>query len=307
MIELKGLSRSFGKNRVVDNINLTINQGEVFGFLGPNGAGKTTTVRMLACLIRPSEGTALIDGLDIRKERDAMQIRQKIGMLTESPGLYDTLSANRNLEFYAKLYDVPEAKRKERIEYYLKMMGLWERRNEPVGGFSKGMKQKMAIARCLIHEPKVLFLDEPTSGLDPEASRVVRDFILELKGEGRTIFLCTHNLDEADRICDRIGIMKSTILGVDEPSRLKNELYGRTIAVQVKQVTPALVESVKALGFVKDLSSDGNTLIITVGTPEQDNPALVRALVSLGADVQFIYERKHSLEEVYFKIMGAAK
>src|SRR5271157_4951797 len=303
MIELKGLSRSFGKNRVVDNINLTINQGEVFGFLGPNGAGKTTTVRMLACLIRPSEGTALIDGLDIRKERDEMQIRQKIGMLTESPGLYDTLSANRNLEFYA----VPEAKRKERIEYYLKMMGLWERRNEPVGGFSKGMKQKMAIARCLIHEPKVLFLDEPTSGLDPEASRVVRDFILELKGEGRTIFLCTHNLDEADRICDRIGIMKSTILGVDEPSRLKNELYGRTIAVQVKQVTPALVESVKALGFVKDLSSDGNTLIITVGTPEQDNPALVRALVSLGADVQFIYERKHSLEEVYFKIMGAAK
>jgi ABC-2 type transport system ATP-binding protein len=307
MIEMKGLSRSFGKNRVVDNINLTINKGEVFGFLGPNGAGKTTTVRMLACLIKPSEGTALIDGLDIRKEHEAMQIRQKIGMLTESPGLYDTLSANRNLGFYAKLYDVPEAKRKERIEHYLKMMGLWERRNEPVGGFSKGMKQKMAIARCLIHEPKVLFLDEPTSGLDPEASRIVRDFILELKGEGRTIFLCTHNLDEADRICDRIGIMKGTILGVDEPSRLKSELYGRSIAVQVQQVTPALVESVKALGYVKNLAANGNTLTMTVGAPEQDNPALVRTLVSLGADVQFIYERKHSLEEVYFKIMGASK
>jgi ABC-2 type transport system ATP-binding protein len=307
MIEMKGLSRSFGITRVVDNLNLTVNEGEVFGFLGPNGAGKTTTVRMLACLIRPTDGTALVNGLNIRNEKEAMRIRREIGLLTESPGLYDTLSAHRNLEFYAKLYDVPETKRNERIEHYLKMMGLWEKRKEPVGGFSKGMKQKMAIARCLIHEPKVLFLDEPTSGLDPEASRVVRDFILELKGEGRTIFLCTHNLDEADRICDRIAIMKGAILGVDTPSRLKNDLYGRSISIQLKEVTPGLVEKVQALGFIKNLSVSGNTLTLSVSAPEQDNPSLVRALVSMGADVQFVYENKHSLEEVYFKVTGAAK
>jgi ABC-2 type transport system ATP-binding protein len=307
MIEIKGLSRSFEKIRVVDNLNLNINDGEVFGFLGPNGAGKTTTVRMLACLIRPTEGTAIIDGLDIRDESDAMKIRQKIGMLTESPGLYDTLSAYRNLDFYAKLYDVPASKREERIEHYLKMMGLWEKRGEPVGGFSKGMKQKMAIARCLIHEPGVLFLDEPTSGLDPEASRIVRDFILELKSEGRTIFLCTHNLDEADRICDRIGIMKGTILGMDTPSRLKNELYGRSVTIQLKEVTPAIVEGVGSLSYVKNMSSNGNKLTMNVSVPEEENPALVRTLISLGAEVQFIYENKHSLEDVYFKIMGAAK
>lgn len=307
MIEMKGLSRSFGKTRVVDNLNLTISEGEVFGFLGPNGAGKTTTVRMLTCLIRPTEGTAFLDGLDVRKESDAMNIRKKVGLLTESPGLYDTLSARRNLEFYAKLYEVPEAKRNERIEHYLRMMGLWEKRNEPVGGYSKGMKQKMAIVRCLIHEPKVLFLDEPTSGLDPEASRVVRDFILELKKEGRTIFLCTHNLDEADRICDRIAIIKGTILGVDAPSRLKDDLYGRSISVQLNIIPPALVENLRALPFVKNLAVSGNTLTMNVSAPEQDNPSLVRELVSMGADVQFVYENKHSLEEVYFKVTGAAK
>lgn len=307
MIDITGLSRSFGENKVVDNLNLTIKEGEVFGFLGPNGAGKTTTVRMLACLIRPTEGTATIDGLDIRKEADAMEIRRRVGMLTEAPGLYDTLSAYRNLEFYAKLYDVEENRRKERIEHYLKLMGLYEKRNEPVGGFSKGMKQKMAIARCLIHEPKVLFLDEPTSGLDPEASKMVRDFIVELKGEGRTIFICTHNLDEADRICDRIGVMKKTLLGVDAPSHLKKDLYGSSVTVQLRAVTPAMLESLRSLSFIKNLSANSNTLTMNIGAPEQDNPLLVKTLVSLGADVQYVYENKHSLEEVYFKIMGASK
>ncbi len=307
MIDIKGLSRSFGKNLVVDNLNLQINEGEVFGFLGPNGAGKTTTVRMLSCLIRPTSGTATIDGLDIRSESEAMGIRRKVGLLTESPGLYDTLSAHRNLEFYAKLYDVPETKRNERIEHYLKLMELWEKKDQPVGGFSKGMKQKMAIARCLIHEPKVLFLDEPTSGLDPEASRMVRDFILELKKEGRTIFLCTHNLDEADRVCDRIGIFKGSLLGVDTPSRLKNDLYGRSITVQLKEVSPAIIENVRALSYVKNLDVQGNLLKMNVSAPEQDNPLLMRTLISLGAEVQFVYENKHSLEEVYFKVTGAAK
>jgi ABC-2 type transport system ATP-binding protein len=307
MIETIGLSRSFGNKIVVNGLDLSVREGEVFGFLGPNGAGKTTTVRMLACLIRPTGGEAFIDGLSILDGRDAMMIRKRIGLLTESPGLYDTLSAWRNLEFYARLYDVPEARRRERIEHYLRMMGLWDRRDEPVGGFSKGMRQKMAIARCLIHEPEVLFLDEPTSGLDPEASRMVREFILDLKGEGRTIFLCTHNLDEADRICDRIGIFRGRLLGVDAPSRLKAELYGRSIAIQLREATPQLVEGIRSLGFVKNVEVNGNTITMSVDSPEESNPAILRALVAMGADVQFIYEKGHSLEDVYFKIMGAAE
>ncbi|AFD00997.1 ABC-type multidrug transport system, ATPase component [Methanocella conradii HZ254] len=307
MIETRGLTRSFGNNRVVNGLDLSVREGEVFGFLGPNGAGKTTTVRMLACLIRPTEGEAFIDGLSILDERDAMMIRKRIGLLTESPGLYDTLSAWRNLDFYARLYEVPEARRRERIEHYLRMMGLWDKRDEPVGGFSKGMKQKMAIARCLIHEPKVLFLDEPTSGLDPEASRIVREFILDLKSEGRTIFLCTHNLDEADRICDRIGIFKGRLLGVDAPSRLKAELYGRSISIQLKGITPQIVDSIRLLNYVKNVVVNGNTITMSVDSPDENNPDLLRVLVSMGAEVQFIYENRHSLEDVYFKITGAAK
>ncbi|WP_174589952.1 ABC transporter ATP-binding protein [Methanocella conradii] len=307
MIETRGLTRSFGNNRVVNGLDLSVREGEVFGFLGPNGAGKTTTVRMLACLIRPTEGEAFIDGLSILDERDAMMIRKRIGLLTESPGLYDTLSAWRNLDFYARLYEVPEARRRERIEHYLRMMGLWDKRDEPVGGFSKGMKQKMAIARCLIHEPKVLFLDEPTSGLDPEASRIVREFILDLKSEGRTIFLCTHNLDEADRICDRIGIFKGRLLGVDAPSRLKAELYGRSISIQLKDITPQIVDSIRLLNYVKNVIVNGNTITMSVDSPDENNPALLRVLVAMGAEVQFIYENRHSLEDVYFKITGAAK
>jgi ABC-2 type transport system ATP-binding protein len=305
MIEAKGLSRSFGKTKVVDNLNFTVGEGEVFGLLGPNGAGKTTTVRMLSCLISPGEGTAYIDGLDVRKESDAMRIRSIIGLLTETPGLYDTLSAYKNLDFYGKLYDVPDEKRKERIEYYLRMMELWDKRDLPVGSFSKGMKQKMAIARCLLHEPKVVFLDEPTSGLDPEAARIVRDFIMELKGEGRTIVLCTHNLDEADRLCDRIGFLKGTILSIDTPSRLRDDLYGHTVVITLREVKQPFVDMLKSMDYVSDVEQDGSSISLKVAAPEQHNPEIVRALVGAGADVQFVSESRHSLEEVYFKIMGA--
>ncbi|MGD1061609.1 MAG: ABC transporter ATP-binding protein [Methanomassiliicoccales archaeon] len=197
MIETSGLSRVFDRLLAVDDVTLTIPEGEAFAFLGPNGAGKTTTVRMLCCLIAPTSGTASISGLDILDKKEQIKIRGMIGLLPENPGLYESLGAYRNLDFYARLYDVPDAQRQSRIESLLKTLGIWERRDEPVGKFSKGMKQKVAIARALVHSPKYLFLDEPTAALDPESAKTVRDFLIELKKEGVTLFLNTHNLDEA--------------------------------------------------------------------------------------------------------------
>jgi ABC-2 type transport system ATP-binding protein len=305
LIEMKHLSRSFGKATVVQDLDLSVKAGEVFGFLGPNGAGKTTTVRMLTCLIAPSSGTALVDGLDITREKEAMQIRSRVGLLTETPGMYDTLSAYKNLRFYGRLYDVEEPKLSGQIEHYLKLLGLWDKKDEPVGSFSKGMRQKCAIARSLLHDPKVLFLDEPTSGLDPEAARIVRDFVLELKKEGHTIFLCTHNLDEADRLCDRIGIFNGRLLTVDAPSHLKGELYGHQIVVKLRNASQTMVEAIKSLAFAKNVELHDSTIKLSVNSPEQDNPELVRALVRAGADVLSVTESSRSLEEVYFSVMGA--
>jgi ABC-2 type transport system ATP-binding protein len=305
LIETKSLSRSFGKAKVVNDLDLSVRSGEVFGFLGPNGAGKTTTVRLLTCLIEPTSGTATIDGLDIRKAKEAMQIRSRVGLLTETPGMYDTLSAYKNLRFYGRLYDVEEPKLGSQIEHYLKLLGLWDKKDEPVGSFSKGMRQKCAIARSLLHDPKVLFLDEPTSGLDPEAARIVRDFILELKNEGHTIFLCTHNLDEADRLCDRIGIFNGRLLSVDAPSHLKGSLYGHQIVIKLRNASQTVVEAIRSLSFAKNVELQDSTIRLSVISPEQDNPELVRTLVRAGADVLSVTESSRSLEEAYFSVMGA--
>ena len=181
MIDLQNLTRKFGNLTAVDNVTLHVEKGEVFGFLGPNGAGKTTTVRMLCCLIGKTSGEARIGNYTVDTEANCLKIRQMVGFLPENVGLYDSLSAYQNLDFYGQLYEVPESKRKENIEHLLTLLGIWERREDAVGTFSKGTKQKIAIARALIHDPQVLFLDEPTANLDPEASKTVRDFILELK------------------------------------------------------------------------------------------------------------------------------
>src|SRR5208283_3376490 len=221
MIEIANLTKKFGDVIAVDGLTLRVEEGEVFGFLGPNGAGKTTTVRMLSCLISRTSGDATIGGYDIGKSSDVQEIRKIIGLLPESVGMYDDLSAYKNLDYYGRLYECPEAERKERIEHFLRMLGLWEKRDLAAGTFSKGMKQKLAIARALIHDPQVLFLDEPTANLDPESSKTVRDFILELKKERRTIFINTHNLSEAQRICDRIGILNTRIMETGTPDQLE--------------------------------------------------------------------------------------
>ena len=188
-------------------MDLEVRRGEVLGLLGPNGAGKTTTVRLLAALIEPTEGTASVDGLDVRRQPD--EVRARVGILTETPGLYEKLSATANLDFFGRLYGLDAATRAERIERYLRLFSLWDRRDDAAGTFSKGMKQKLAIARALLHEPAVVFLDEPTAALDPEAAHIVREAIEAIRRSGRTIVLATHNLYEADRLCDRVAFVRA--------------------------------------------------------------------------------------------------
>lgn len=224
MITVENLTKKFGKIIAVEGLTFQGEEGEIFGFLGPNGAGKTTTVRMLCCLISKTSGEATIDNYDVSQAVDSLQIRKMIGLVPDNVGLYEDLTAFENLDFYGKLYEVPDVRRRENIERFLKMLDLWDRKDTRAGSFSKGMKQKLALARALVHEPNLLFMDEPTANLDPESAKTVRDFILEVKKQGRTIFLNTHNLDEAQRVCDRIGIIKTRLLQVGTPEQLRESL-----------------------------------------------------------------------------------
>lgn len=306
MIRTEGLTKIFdgdkrtGKITAVDHLDLDVKEGEVFGFLGPNGAGKTTTVRLLCTLIRPTSGRAWVNGVEVGDDDTA--IRASVGILTEQPGMYDRLSAEYNLDIYARLYGVSDPA--GQVEKYLRMLGLWDRRRDPVGSFSKGMKQKLAIARAILHEPKTLFLDEPTAALDPEAAKLVRDFIEELKTEGRTIFLCTHNLDEADRLCDRIAVFKHQIIKVDTPSRMRTSVFGRAVEFRLRRVDESMATAVKRFDFVKSAEVGDGMLVVGLDDPESGNPILVKALVEAGAEVQFVGEVRHSLEDVYLSLMA---
>lgn len=298
MITANGLTRRFGDLTAVDRLDLHIERGEVFGFLGPNGAGKTTTVRMLSALIAPTSGSATIAGNRLGSDNRA--IRQRVGVLTETPGLYKRLSAWDNLMFFANLYGIDQPDRQ--VEKYLKTFDLWDRRDGLTGTFSKGMRQKLALARALLHEPEVLFLDEPTAGLDPEAAKTVRELIESLRSKERTIFLCTHNLDEADRLCDRIALFKSRLLTVGDPQSLKEEMYGRRTVVCLANPNPGIEDALDLPFITKTEWVDGR-LLVSLSDPETDNPMLVRKLVELGADVQFVSELKMSLEDLYLDLM----
>lgn len=298
MIRTENLTRKFGDTVAVERLTLEVQEGEVLALLGPNGAGKTTTVRMLSSLLAPTAGHALVAGFDV--VREAQAVRQHVGVLTETPGLYKRLSVRRNLEFFAQLYGVKDVA--SQVERYLTLLGLWERRDDPVSVLSKGMRQKLALARALLHEPKVLLLDEPTAGLDPESALSVREFIEELKGERRTVLMCTHNLPEAERLCDRIAFLKTRLIALGNPEELKAHLFGRRTLVRLANPNPRLPQTLD-LPFVKDASLDGNVLAVAVSDPERDNPKLVRRLVELGAEIQYVTEEKRTLEDVYLELM----
>lgn len=299
MIEARGLTRTFGDLVAVEDLSLDVERGELFALLGPNGAGKTTTVRMLASLISPTRGQARVLGFDVAAE--GHQVRRRVGLLTEAPGLYDRLSAWENLMIFAQLYDVerPEAQ----VERYLRMLGIWDRRGEATGGFSKGMRQKVAVARALLHEPDVVFLDEPTSGLDPGSAKTVRDFLAELKSVGRTVFLTTHNLAEAERLADRIAVLDRVLIAVDSPARLKSNLFGRRTCVRFANAEAHLADVAARVPGVTEATWSDDELQVRLDDPEQRNPALVEALVRAGGRIVAVTEVRASLEDVYLTLV----
>ncbi len=292
-IETEQLTRTFGPLVAVDHLTLSIPAGSVFGFLGPNGAGKTTTVRMLSALIAPSSGTATVAGYQLGLQNQA--IRRSVGILTETPGLYDRLSAFENLVFFGQLYDLDARQAARQAEHYLTDMGLWDRKDDKVGGFSKGMRQKLAIARALLHEPPVVFLDEPTSGLDPEAARTVLNFIKTLRAEGRTIVLTTHILPEADEMCDLICVFQTHLIRVDSPDRLRAGLFGRGVEVRLAGDASGFANTARSLTFIKNVITNNGTLSVQLDDPDGQTPALVQALVNAGAQIRSVMPISHSL------------
>jgi ABC-2 type transport system ATP-binding protein len=302
VIDAENLTKKFGSLTAVEDLTLHVDEGEVFGFLGPNGAGKTTTVRMLCCLISKSSGSARIAGYEIGNKEDSLKIRRIIGLVPDNVGLSEHLSAYDNLDFYGKIYDCSESQRKESIKRFLEMLGLWEKRNDLAGTFSKGMKQKLAIARALIHDPQILFLDEPTANLDPESAKTVREFILELKKQKKTIFLNTHNLDEAQRICDKIGILNTKLRVTGTPQDLEEAAKGRKTVIELEQVNDVILKALKKLPL-KNLTNEGNKIMFNVVEPDKENWPAVEAIVHTGGHVNTVNVMGSTLEDVYLKLV----
>lgn len=309
VIEARGLTKVFesknGNVTAVRDLDLIVCEGEILGFLGPNGAGKTTTVRMLAGMIAPTSGEALVrtsEGMT-RAGEDGGKVHGEIGFLTEMPGFYERLTAYENLMFFANFY--PGIQPGIQIEKYLKMMGLWERKDHKVGTFSKGMKQKLSLARAILHEPRVLFLDEPTSGLDPEARMEVRDLIRGLRDEKRTVFLCTHNLEEAEMLCDRIGVFKTELVAMDTPANLRRGLFSRQMVLTLEKADDRVFDSLKKSPLVKTLArEDGQTLAVELADFDKGRADFLKTAVDAGARVLSYAEREHSLEEIYMTLLN---
>jgi ABC-2 type transport system ATP-binding protein len=305
VIEVNSLVRTFGQNRAVDGLTFHVEQGEVFGLLGPNGTGKTTTVRLLNGILPPSEGTARVFGLDPATQCEA--IRRKTGVLTETPALYERLSARENLEFFATLQGIPQSDLRRRVDEMLEFFELAARAKDKVETFSKGMKQRLALARALIHKPPLLFLDEPTSGLDPEAAQQVNDLIASLsRANGQTVVLATHNLFEAQRLCNRVAIMnKGRILALGSLKELARKLWPVTWVDITFHVKPKgnVADALKAHRGVIQASVEREALSVRVES-EDVIPEVVRHLVNGGESILRVNPRDYTLEDIYFALQA---
>ncbi len=283
------------------DVSFEIGHGEVFGFLGPNGAGKTTTVRTLGTLIAPTSGSATVAGLALETE-NGVEIRRRIAIMPESPGLYLRLSVADNLRCFADLYDVPHPS--DRIDEVLRAVNLAARSRDICGALSKGLRQRVALGRALLSDPEVLFLDEPTAGLDPVAARDVHDLIDGLRRRGTTIFLTTHRLEEAERLCDRVAILSTTLRTIGRPDELRDQLFAVTLAIRTGTPLRDPGRVFAGLPSVDDWRQDGvSGYVLAVSDQEAAAPAVTRALVAAGADVLSISPSHHSLEDVYLKLI----
>jgi ABC-2 type transport system ATP-binding protein len=303
MIHAEGLTKRFGNLTAVDHVSLDIAEGEVFGFLGPNGAGKTTMVRMLASLISTTSGTAEVAGCELGRASDELRLRAQIGVLPENVGLYESSSAYENLEYFGRLHRVDDRTLRKNIERLLRMMELWEKKDLPLGTFSKGMKQKVALARTLVHDPILLFLDEPTANLDPEAAKMVRDVILELKKEKRTIFLNTHHLDEAQRICDRVGILRTKLITTGSLDALRFGTSGKKTVVRLDRPSEEIANAVRSRLEPRTVVLSGDELTVDVTDPEHENPEIASAVIAAGGRIVQISQLSPSLEDVYLRLV----
>ena len=296
------LGKRFGDRIAFDDVSFEIGHGEIFGFLGPNGAGKTTTVRTLGTLLTPTSGTATVAGIPLTPD-NGVEIRRKISIMPELPGLYLRLSVTENLRCFADLYEVPDPA--ERIDRALRAVNLAERAGEPCGALSKGLRQRVALARALLSDPEVLFLDEPTSGLDPVATRDVHGLILDLRQRGVTVFLTTHRLEEAERLCDRVAILNTTLRTVGRPDELRERLFAHALAVRTLAPLADPGRVFDGLPGVSGWRPDGRaSYVIAVSEPAAAAPAVTRALVAVGADVLAIGESQHTLEDVYLELIS---
>jgi len=300
-----GLGKRFGSRVAFEGVSFEIGYGEVFGFLGPNGAGKTSTVRTLGTLLAPSEGSAIVAGFPLVPD-NGVEIRRRIAIMPESPGLYTRLSVLENLECFADLYETQDPA--DRIDHVLRAVNMLDRAHEVCGALSKGLRQRVALARALLSHPEILFLDEPTSGLDPVASREVHELIDGLRQSGVTIFLTTHRLNEAERLCDRIAILSTTLRAIGPPKQLRDELFAKSLAVRTRAPLAEPNRVFTGLPCVDSWHSDGVAgYLLAVSDPELAAPDVVRALVAAGADVLSIGEARHSLEEVYLELVNESE
>ena len=298
------LTKCFGGHVAFSDVSFEVGHGEVFGFLGPNGAGKTTTVRTLGTLLTPTSGSATVAGLPLTPE-NALEIRSRIAIMPEAPGLYLRLTVAENLECFADLYESPDPR--DRIDRALRAVKLADRAGDLCGSLSKGLRQRVALARTLLSDPQVLFLDEPTSGLDPVAARDVHELIDDLRQRGVTIFLTTHRLEEAERLCDRVAILNTTLRTIGRPDESCGRLFAPTLAV--KTLTP-LTDPDRVFGglpAVKGWQQDADGgYTVTITDPAAATPAVTRALVQAGADVMFVGESRRSLEDVYLELVNTS-
>ena len=302
MISAHAITRRYGARTAVDNVSFDVRGGEVFGLLGPNGAGKTSVLRMLGGLILPSAGTITIGGRSFTRDQ-AAAIRGRIGFLTETPGLWDNLTVLDNICVYARLFGMPRPALA--AELVLRPFDLWDRRGDRAGLLSKGMKQKLALARALVHEPEIVLLDEPTANLDPQTSRMVRDLLLDLRAQGRAVVISTHNLSEVERLADRVALLSCTLIAIGEPAALRRDVFGRRLRVRLASgyPPPKQLAAVAIHAGAHDVRVEKHELSMVLESLEAGTPAIVRRLVDAGAEIREVFEEQPALEEVYLKLL----